>query len=62
MLVQRINWLYPGHEEGAEFYVKMAEKYPKSFDEVWVTTLSGFPGMEKHEECAKWFDEFATTT
>ena len=59
MLVQRINWLYPGHEPGAEFYINMAEKYPKSFDEVWVTTLTGFPSLSKHEECAKWFQKFA---
>ena len=59
MLVQRINWLYPGHESGVDFYLKMAEKYPKSFDEIWVTTLSGFPSLEKHEECANWFSNIA---
>ena len=59
MLVQRINWLYPGHESGAEFYINMAKKYPKSFDEIWVTTLTGFPSLSKHEECAKWFQKLA---
>ncbi len=59
MLVQRINWLYPGHEAGAEFYLKMLEKYPKSYDEIWVTTLSGFPPLQKHKECAEWFRNFS---
>ena len=59
MLVQRINWLYPGHEAGAEFYLKMLEKYPKSYDEIWVTTLSGFPPLQKHKECAEWFQSFS---
>lgn len=59
MLVQRINWLYPGHEAGAEFYLKMLEKYPESYDEIWVTTLSGFPSLQAHEKCAKWFKNFS---
>ncbi len=59
MLVQRINWLYPGHEAGMEFYLKMLDKYPKSYDEIWLTTISGFPPLKKHEECAKWFKNFS---
>ena len=59
MLVQRINWLFPGHEAGAEFYLKMLDKYPKSYDEIWLTTISGFPPLEKHKECAEWFSDFA---
>ncbi len=58
MLVQRINWLYPGREAGTKFYEDMKDKYPQSFDEVWVTTLPGFPPLVKHEECAKWFLPF----
>lgn len=61
MLVQRVNWLYPGNDAGVRFYFDMKKKYPKSFDELWVTTLTGFPPLEAHASCARWFKDFSDT-
>ena len=41
------------------FCLEMAKKYPKSFDEVWLTTFMGFPKLSVHLEHAVQLREFA---
>ncbi len=45
--------------ERLDEFLEAAEKYPDSCHEVWLSSLYGFPSLEKHKEASKRYAEYA---